>query len=131
VPAVFGLHGDAAAGVLAMTAYALLRGDHLARFGKARLVETKDRVPVERAFVTRVAIAVFYLSESEVDRRFAQPEEKASAGLDLLAHGTGRRSMAAGTGELPVPYVHSSGSGEVFLAGREQCAPGRDRQAEP
>jgi hypothetical protein len=37
----------------------------------------------------------------------------------LLAHATGRRSMAAAAVELPVAYVHISGSREVFLAGRE------------
>src|SRR6185436_11394121 len=47
VLAVPGFHRDAAAGVLAMTACALLRGDHLARVGKARLVEKKDGMPVE------------------------------------------------------------------------------------
>jgi hypothetical protein len=49
----------------------------------------------------------------------------------LLAHATGSRSMATGTGELLVPYVHFSGSREVLLAGCEQRAQGRDRQAEP
>jgi hypothetical protein len=107
-----------------MTAGALLSGDRLASVEKARLVETKDGMPIERPFMTRVAIAVFHLSESEVDRRFAQSEEKTSAGLDLLAHGTGRRSMATGAVELPVPDVHFSRSREVFLARREQRAQG-------
>jgi hypothetical protein len=49
----------------------------------------------------------------------------------LLAHATGRRTMAVGTGELLVPCVHSSGSREVLLAGCEKRAQGRDRQAEP
>jgi hypothetical protein len=119
VPAVPGLYRDAAAGVLAMTACALLGGHLLASVGKARLVETKDGVPIERPFMTPVAIAVFHFSESEIDGRFAQPEEKTSAGLDLLAHAAGSRSMAAGTGELLVPYVHFSGSREVLLAGCE------------
>jgi len=127
VPAVLGLHRDAAAGVLAMTACASLGGDHFASVGKARLVETIDGMPIERPFMTGVAITVFHFSESKVDWRFAQSEEKTSAGLDLLAHATGSRSMAARTGELLVPYVHSSGRGEVLLARCEQRAPGRDR----
>jgi hypothetical protein len=32
---------------------------------------------------------------------------------------------------LTMPHVHFSRSGEVLLAGREQRAPGRDRQTEP
>jgi hypothetical protein len=129
VPAVPGLRRDAAAGVLAMTACALLRGDSLASVGKARLVETKNGMTIEPSFMTGVAVAVFYGSKSEVHRRFAQADEETSAGLDLLAHAAGRRSMAADTGELLVPHVHFSGSREVLLAGREQRAQGRDRQA--
>jgi hypothetical protein len=131
MPAVPGLHRDAAARVLAMTAYALLGGDHLASVGKARLVETNGGMPIERPFMTGVAIAVLHFSKSEVDGRVAPSEEKTSAGLDLLAHATGSGPVAVGTGELLVPYVHSSGSREVLLAGCQQGAPGRDRQAEP
>jgi hypothetical protein len=125
------IYRDAAAGVLAVTACALLGADHVASDGKARLVETKSGMPIEGPFMTGVTIGVFHFSESEVDRRFAQSEKKASAGLDLLAHATRRGSMAAGTGKLPVPYVHFSGSREVLLAWREQRAPRRDGQAEP
>ena len=101
--AVPGLYRDAAAGVLAMTACAMLGRDHLASVRKARLVEAKDGMPVERPLMTGVTVVVFHFSVSEVDRRFAQSNEKTSAGLDLLAHATGRRTMAVGTGELLVP----------------------------
>jgi hypothetical protein len=126
-----GLYRDAAVGVLAMTAGALLGRDRLASVGEARLVETKDGMAIERPFVTGVTIVVFHFSVSEVDRRFAQSDEKTSAGLNLLAHATGRRAMAAGTRELLVPGVHSSGSREVLLARREERAQGHDREAEP
>ena len=71
VPAVLRLHRNAAAGVLAMTACALLGGDLLAGVGKARFGETKDGVSIEGPFMTGVAIGVFHFSESEVDGRFA------------------------------------------------------------
>ena len=128
---VSGLHRDAAAGVLAVTACASLGGDRLASVGKARLVETKDGMAIERPFMTCGAIAVFHFSEAEVDGCLAQSEEKASASLDLLPHGTRSRSMAARTVELPVPYVHFSRSREVLLARREQRAQRRVGQAEP
>jgi hypothetical protein len=130
VPAVSGLHRDAAARVLAMTARASLGCDLLASVGKARLVETIDGVPIERPFVTCLAIAVFYGSESEVDRRFAESEEKTRAGLDLLAHATGRRSMAARAVELAMSYVHFSRSCEVLLAWCEQTAQDRIGQTD-
>lgn len=131
VPAVSGLRRDAAAGVLTMTACALLGCDRLASVGKARLVETINGMPIERPFMACLAIAVFHGSEAEVDRCFAPSEEKTGAGLDLLAHATGRPSMTACAIELPVSYVHFSGSREVLLAGCEQHAQGRVRQANP
>jgi len=112
-----------------MTACALLGSDLLANIGKARLVETIDGVPIERPFMTCLAIAVLHFSESEVDRRFAQSEEKARARLDLLAHAARSRSMAARAVELPMSYVHFSGSREVLLTGCEQRAQGRVGQA--
>ena len=131
VPAVFGLHRDTASGVLAMTACALLGCDRFASFGEARLVETKDGMPIERPVMTGVAVGVFHFSESEVGGGFAQAEKKASACLDLLAHGARSRSMAARTGKLSVPHVHPSWRREVLLTRREQPSPGRDLQAEP
>jgi hypothetical protein len=54
-----------------MTTGTLLRREHFPNVGEARLVEAEDRVPIERPFVTGVAIAVLHFLKSEVDRSFA------------------------------------------------------------
>ncbi|HMJ57007.1 MAG TPA: hypothetical protein VK540_33290 [Polyangiaceae bacterium] len=115
VTAVAGFHGDTGTGMFAMAAFALLRREDLADFDEARLVEAKDRMPIEWSLVTRQAILIEHLPHPEVGRTLAQPGQVSDVGLQLLADRARRAAVTAIATDRFMAGVHHTGRAEVLL----------------
>jgi hypothetical protein len=111
--------GHARPRVLAMTRAALFRMNRRAGFGKARLEEAKDRVPIVGPVVTALTGVVRdgSITKIDVDVAWLTLEPDGGDRLELLPHGARRRRVARRARDISMPRVHRAGRKQVRLPG--------------